>query len=55
LVSFAVLRHVAARLESSRPDPQQKRSAAVIRWAALADLMLFPILGYVIGPMVLAA
>jgi uncharacterized Tic20 family protein len=55
LVSFALLRHVAGKLETARPDPQQKRLAAVIRFAALVDLLLFPILGYVIGPMVLDA
>jgi len=55
LVSFAVLWYVAGKLETERPKPEQKRSAAVIRFAAFVDLMLFPILGYVIGSMVLDA
>ena len=55
LLSFAVLRHVAARLEAEGTAPDKKRSTAIIRFAALIDLMLFPILGYVIGPMVLDA
>jgi len=53
LLSFVALRWVASTLEKRKPDADQKRSAAVIRIAAFADLMLFPIIGYVIGPMVL--
>jgi hypothetical protein len=53
LASFAGLRWIAARVEQGNPDPQQRQSAGLIRIAALADLMVFPIVGYVLGPMVL--
>ncbi len=55
MVSFALLRHVAGKMENARPSDDQKRSAAVIRIAALAELIVFPAIGYVIGPMVLDA
>jgi uncharacterized Tic20 family protein len=55
LLSFAVLRHVAAGLEREGNAPDKRRAAAIIRFAALFELMLFPILGYVIGPMLLDA
>jgi hypothetical protein len=53
LVSFAALRWVAARVEQDKPDAQTKQSAGIVRMVAFADLMLFPIIGYVVGPLVL--
>jgi hypothetical protein len=53
LMSFALLRWVAETLERRAADPQQRRSAGLIRVTAFADLMLFPIIGYVLGPMLL--
>jgi hypothetical protein len=53
LVSFALLRRVAERIEAGRADLQHKRSAALIRVAAFIDLVLLPVVGYVLGPMVL--
>jgi len=54
LASFAALRWVAARLEEGKVHAQQARSAGIIRLAAFADLMLFPVIGYVLGPMALS-
>jgi hypothetical protein len=51
--SFAILRWAAARTEGERPDARKRKSAALIRAAALTDLLLFPVIGYVVGPMVL--
>jgi hypothetical protein len=53
LLSFAVLRWAATRMEGHDADEHKKRSASLIRMTALADLMLFPVIGYVAGPMVL--
>lgn len=55
-LSFAALRHVAARIEAGTiSTPEPKTAAKVIRIAGIADLLLFPVMGYVLGPMVLAA
>ena len=40
-------------MEGHDADEHKKRSASLIRMTALADLMLFPVIGYVAGPMVL--
>jgi len=53
LLSFAVLRWAATRMEQGAPDEHKRRSASLIRMTALADLMLFPVIGYVAGPVVL--
>ena len=54
LASFAALRWVAARMERSG-QAQQQRSAGLMRAVAVADLVMFPIIGYFAGPMVLKA
>jgi hypothetical protein len=51
LVSYAAIRWAAARVEQNG-EVQQKQSAGLMRAAAIADLMLFPVIGYFVGPMV---
>jgi len=54
--SFVVLRVIANRVEKGEPsagDP--KKAAYAIRFAAFMDLMLFPVMGYFFGPLVLDA
>jgi hypothetical protein len=55
LVSFATLRWGAAKAEGNGADAQKRRVGAVIRATALADLLLFPVIGYVVGPMLFDA
>lgn len=55
IVSFVALRIVAAQIESKelreRTSSRSSFTASVVRYVALFDLFLFPVLGYVIGPM----
>jgi hypothetical protein len=53
VVSFAALRWAASRVEQGNADARKKQSAGLIRMVAFTDLLLFPIIGYVMGPMVL--
>jgi len=53
LVNFATLRWLADRMEATKASPQQARTARAIRGLAWADLIFFPVVGYVVGPMVL--
>jgi len=40
-------------MEQGAADEHKRRSASLIRMTAFADLMLFPVIGYLAGPMVL--
>ena len=54
LLNFAVLRHVATTIENGEGTAaQKKRAAPVIRTMAFVELMLLPIIGYVVGPLML--
>ena len=53
LVAFAFFRWFAARTEGMKPTPEQQRLASIFRLVGLVDLILFPVLGYVIVPMVM--
>ena len=53
LVNFAILRQVAARMEGNTPTPEQRRSAGILRMVGFADLIVLPLLGYYIVPMVM--
>ena len=48
--SYIGLRVLANRVENMRDAENPKTSARVLRIAALADLVLFPVVGFVIGP-----
>lgn len=53
LINFGILRQVAARMESGMPTPEQRRSAGMLRVVGYADLIVFPLLGYYVVPMVM--
>jgi hypothetical protein len=52
LMGYASLRSIAARLEGFGATPEKRRTAGILRMVALADLILFPIVGYLVGPMI---
>ncbi|MGD9784186.1 MAG: hypothetical protein AB7E80_09855 [Hyphomicrobiaceae bacterium] len=54
LVNFAILRMVASRAENDKSNPKAKQAGGILRMVALADLIVFPVLGYFLGPIVLA-
>ncbi len=49
-IGFVMLRIVANRIESMQATAEPKRTAAVIRTVALADWLIFTVLGYALGP-----
>ncbi|MCB1522192.1 MAG: hypothetical protein KDJ37_16700 [Hyphomicrobiaceae bacterium] len=53
LVNFIALRMLASRVEADASSPEKRRSASILRLVALADLLIFPILGFFLGPIVL--
>jgi len=54
LVNYAALRGVAAHIEQKPGDKSKRASTArIIHGVAVADLVLFPVAGYFIGPLVL--
>jgi hypothetical protein len=53
LVGFVSLRWVAARTEGMKPTPDQKRMASIFRAIGFSELLLFPLLGYLIVPLVM--
>ncbi len=53
LIGFASLRAVAARIENMKGANDPKTAAKVLRIAAIGDLILFPIVGFFVGPLVL--
>ena len=53
LVNFFLLQWVAEQVELGKARSQQAGSARILRLVAWADLAVFPVLAYVLGPMVL--
>ena len=53
LLNFAVLRYVAGSVGQGDASADRKRSATVIRAMALGELIVFPIVGYMVGPLVI--
>jgi nitric oxide reductase large subunit len=51
--SYAAIRWAADRIERERPTPGAKWAAGVLRVVAWLDLVAFPVVGYVIAPLVL--
>ncbi|MEM7750267.1 MAG: hypothetical protein AAF346_18605 [Pseudomonadota bacterium] len=49
-MGFVSLRIVANRIETKSVTPEPKKTAAVIRIVALADWLLFTVLGFFLGP-----
>jgi hypothetical protein len=54
VANAAILRWMAGRAETLSPGEDGRRRAGILRFAALADLVVFPVLGYLLGPIVLA-
>ncbi len=54
VANFAILRWMASRTETQMQGADGRRRAGILRIAALADLVVFPALGYLLGPIVLA-
>ncbi len=52
LSGFITLRMLATRIETSTDSKDPVATARVLRIAAFVDLLIFPIAGYVIAPMV---
>ncbi len=50
IASYIGLRVLADRVENMSDAENPKMSARVLRIAALADLVLFPAVGFVVGP-----
>ena len=53
LIGFVSLRAVADRIETMQGTNEPKTAAQVLRIAALGDLILFPVVGFIVGPMLL--
>ena len=53
-MGFVSLRIVANRIEEKGVTPEPQKTAAVIRMVALADWLLFTVLGFFLGPLVFA-
>lgn len=52
-VGFVMLRIVANRIESTGATADPAQTARVMRMVALADWLIFTVIGFVIGPLVL--
>ena len=50
-MGFVSLRIVANRIEEKGVTPEPQKTAAIIRVVALADWLLFTVLGFFLGPM----
>ena len=53
LASYSVIQRIAERIEAGRTGPDAARTAGLLRSLAAVDLMVFPIIGYFVGPLVL--
>ncbi|KUO58078.1 MAG: hypothetical protein APF80_08630 [Alphaproteobacteria bacterium BRH_c36] len=51
IVGLISLRAVADRVENMKGTNDPKTAAQVLRIAALGDLILFPVVGFFVGPM----
>ena len=52
-VGFVMLRVVANRIEKVGATAEPAKTAGVMRMVALADWIIFTVIGFVVGPMVL--
>ena len=51
LIGFISLRTIAHRVETMKGGNDPKTAANILRIAALGDLIIFPVVGFFIGPM----
>ncbi len=54
IFGFLSLRSIADRVENMKDANDPKTTAQVLRIVAYGDLIIFPVVGYFIGPMVLS-
>jgi hypothetical protein len=52
IVSYITLRVVATRVEGLKDAKDPTTAAKALRIAAVIDLIIFPVVGFVVGPMV---
>ena len=52
ITGYIALRVLADRVENMRDAENPKTSARVLRIAALIDLVIFPVAGFIVGPIV---
>ena len=53
LSGFFTLRFVAHRIEQTQEQPTATQAANILRYAAIADVVIFTVLGYFVGPMMM--
>ncbi|MCH9765940.1 MAG: hypothetical protein K0U34_08120 [Alphaproteobacteria bacterium] len=51
LVNFAFLQNLAKQMSLKSGAEEKNKTADVLRWVAWADLIIFPLVGYFVGPM----
>lgn len=54
IVNFIILQNVAKSMALKSGSQGNSRPATLLRWAAWIDLIIFPLIGYFIGPMIAA-
>ncbi len=52
LANLIVLSRLAESIELKAKAPEQKRGAGIIRMVAWVDFLVFPIVGYFVGPLI---
>ncbi len=52
IISYITLRSIAARVEGLKDAKDPTTAAKALRIAAVIDLIIFPVVGFVVGPMV---
>ena len=53
-MGFVVIRMVAARVESQRIGAEPQQAAKILRWVAAIDMIIFTVVGYFVGPMIVS-
>jgi len=53
-MGFLFIRLAATRVESKGVGPTPAKTAGMLRMVALVDLIVFTVIGYVIGPMIVS-
>ena len=54
LMGFLFIRLAAYRVETEGVGPEPAKTAGMLRIVAVADLVLFTVLGYFVGPMIVS-
>ena len=54
MMGFLFIRLAAARVESKGVTAEPQKAARILRMVALADLILFTVIGFFVGPMIVS-